>query len=107
MDFETLLGFNSPQAFKEGAVYWEFTLCNINQPKLTRQGDMGYYAHDDTETYKTFMFDNFDKFLEVYLAAHIENIRRIDEPNGPPTLEIGAMRSGTWPPWQTGGDPCG
>ena len=27
--------------------------------------------------------------------------------NEGPLLEIGPMRSGDWPPWQTGGDPCG
>lgn len=106
MNFEELLEYQSPRGFAEGTIYWEFSLYKLKTPKLTRQGDAGYQAHDDSNCSELFRFGDFEKFKEAYIAAHEENIRRMKENEGP-LLEIGPMRSGDWPPWQTGGDPCG
>jgi hypothetical protein len=104
MNFEELLGYESPEGFADGAVYWQFTLSGLNPPELKRQGDTGHYAHDERGCSRTFKFGEFQKFREAYIAAHEENIRRLTYFE-PPILEIGPMISTTWPPW--GKDNCG
>jgi len=106
MNFEDVLRYEPPNGFNEGAIYWEFTLHNLKPPRLVRQGDTGYYAHDGEGGSKTFRFDDFERFREFYIVAHEENIRRLKE-NESPLLVIGEMFSSDWPPWQIGSDPCG
>ena len=105
MNFEELLKLESPESFPDKTICWEFVVYNLKPPELQRQGDTGHYEHNETGCSKRWTFDNFEEFKEAYRVAHQENIRRLDKDKA--LLEVGPMKNYSWPPWQTGSDPCG